>query len=49
MATEIRFTAQSMSDTIYLLDGVSNTFSGINGKRKFVYELYNKVNTTVVL
>lgn len=47
--TEIRFTVQSLSETIYLLDGIANTFSGTNSKRSFVYELYNKVNTTVIL
>jgi len=32
-----------------LLDGIANTFSGSNNKRYFAYELYNKVNTTIIL
>lgn len=38
-----------MSGTFFLLDGIANQFSGTQQARSFVYELYNKVNTTVIL
>jgi hypothetical protein len=47
--TEIRFTAQFLTGTFFLLDGIANQFTGIKENRKFVYELYNKVNTTIIL
>lgn len=47
--SEIRFSAQFMSGTFFLLDGIANQFSGTQQARSFVYELYNKVNTTIIL
>ena len=47
--SEIRFSAQFMGGTFFLLDGIANQFSGTQQARSFVYELYNKVNTTVIL
>ena len=47
--TQLRFSVQYLDGTIFLLDGIANTFSGSNNKRYFAYELYNKVNTTIIL
>lgn len=38
-----------MGGTFFLLDGIANQFAGTQQTRSFVYELFNKVNTTVIL
>ena len=38
-----------MGGTFFLLDGIANQFAGTHQPRSFVYELFNKANTTVIL
>ena len=47
--SEVRFALQPLSGTVFLLDGIANEFSGNSDTRYFAYELYNKLNTTLVL
>lgn len=49
ISSEVRFTLQPLTGTVYLLDGIANEFSGSVDTRYFAYELYNKINTTLVL
>ena len=46
--SEVKFTLQPMSGTVLLLDGVANKFSG-HTTRHFAYEIYNRINTTIIL
>lgn len=40
---------QYVQGVVFLIDGISNSFSGATGSRHFAYELVNHINTTIIV